>query len=167
MTERQESFIESLLAERVVDKDEVARLRGRLALHDMDRETASRTIEWLLRQPKVRVEETVSNVGLLPPEGRYALERDGVTKFYVLDCPTQGKWAGYVFLSALASDTKYPIRDPLTKTSIIAEICEDPENAMLRYGQAIGRCGHCNRLLTDEASRAKGIGPICEGRVKF
>ncbi len=166
MTERQERFIASLLAERTMPEADAARLHEMLALHP-DRQAASKLIEWLLKQPKVKVEATTSNVMPLPPEGRYALERDGVTKFYVLDCPTQGKWAGHVFLSALASDTKYPIRDPLARAGIIAEICEDPENAMLRYGQAIGRCGHCNRLLTDAASRAKGIGPICEGRVKF
>ena len=33
--------------------------------------------------------------------------------------------------------------------------------AMARYGQAIGRCGKCHRRLTDQASRAAGIGPVC------
>jgi hypothetical protein len=30
-----------------------------------------------------------------------------------------------------------------------------------RYGQALGYCGRCNRHLTDEVSRAEGIGPEC------
>lgn len=33
--------------------------------------------------------------------------------------------------------------------------------AMKLYGQKIGRCGHCGLRLTDEVSRAYGIGPIC------
>jgi hypothetical protein len=36
-----------------------------------------------------------------------------------------------------------------------------PLNAMLRYGQEIGECGHCGRELTNAKSRAQGIGPVC------
>jgi uncharacterized protein DUF6011 len=35
---------------------------------------------------------------------------------------------------------------------------------MVRYGQELGECGHCGRTLTDEASRAAGIGPVCASK---
>lgn len=37
------------------------------------------------------------------------------------------------------------------------------ENAAVRYGATIGRCHVCNRILTDDTSRALGIGPDCRG----
>lgn len=95
------------------------------------------------------------------PEGRYAVEIDGTLKFYQVDRPTEGRWAGFLFLKVQASDETYPIKNKETKAAILAEIAKDSYAALLRYGQEIGRCGHCNRTLTDETSRARGIGPIC------
>jgi hypothetical protein len=40
-------------------------------------------------------------------------------------------------------------------------IAAGPKEAMLRYGQEIGSCGHCGRTLTNDESRAYGIGPVC------
>lgn len=37
----------------------------------------------------------------------------------------------------------------------------DPKEAMLRYGRELGECGHCGRTLTNDHSRAAGIGPVC------
>jgi hypothetical protein len=36
--------------------------------------------------------------------------------------------------------------------------------AMILFGQSIGRCGHCGRMLTNQESREAGIGPICRGK---
>lgn len=36
-----------------------------------------------------------------------------------------------------------------------------PVEAMLKYGQEIGDCGHCGRELTNDVSRAFGMGPKC------
>lgn len=40
-------------------------------------------------------------------------------------------------------------------------IAADPKAAMLRYGRELGECGHCGRTLTNDESRARGIGPVC------
>lgn len=40
-------------------------------------------------------------------------------------------------------------------------IAAGPKEAMLRYGRELGRCGHCFRTLTNDESRALGIGPVC------
>lgn len=96
------------------------------------------------------------------PAGRYAVEdEDGTLKFYMVDRPTQGRWAGYTFLSVQASDEFYPIRSATSKASVLARIALDPKGASARYGQALKICGRCGRTLTDEKSRELGIGPEC------
>jgi len=101
------------------------------------------------------------------PAGRYAVvdPKDSVLKFYHVDKPTEGKWKGFTFLSVRASDERYPIKDKTHKRDIMAEIQKDPEEASRRFGREIGRCGICGRTLTDESSREKGIGPICEAKM--
>lgn len=41
---------------------------------------------------------------------------------------------------------------------------EEAYEAQALYGRAIGRCGRCGRHLTDETSRALGLGPDCATR---
>jgi len=99
------------------------------------------------------------------PAGHYAVDNaEGILRFYEVDRPTEGRWAGRTFVSVLASDERHPVKGA-AGAAVLAKIAEDVTGAMLRYGQEIGRCGHCNRTLTDEASRARGIGPICAGRM--
>lgn len=101
------------------------------------------------------------------PEGCYAVvdPADGILKFFSVSKPTQGKWQGYTFVSIFASNEKYPLKNPMMRGRILLEISKDPKAAMLRYGKEIGRCGHCGRQLTNEESRAKGIGPVCEAQL--
>lgn len=98
------------------------------------------------------------------PAGRYAIRTDGVVKFYKLDRPTEGRWAGYVFLKVQASDDMYPIRNRVERDRIIAEIGKDTLAAEQLYGQELGKCSRCGRTLTDETSRAYGIGPDCRNK---
>lgn len=99
------------------------------------------------------------------PAGRYAILDEGVTKFFKIDAPDEGRWAGYVFVKIQASDELHPIKDREYKTRIINEIAKDPQAAMLAYGRELGHCGHCGRTLTNEESRAAGIGPVCAGKM--
>ena len=43
----------------------------------------------------------------------------------------------------------------------IFKAIESDKFASQRYGIRVGRCGRCNRLLTDIDSRTRGIGPEC------
>lgn len=103
------------------------------------------------------------------PEGRYALAEasNHVTiKFYKVDRPTEGRWAGYTFLSAGAGGPHgdpdwHPIKAPAVKRAILERIEQDPAGAAKLYGTELGHCGVCGRTLTDETSRAYGIGPVC------
>lgn len=101
------------------------------------------------------------------PSGRYAVVEDGVVKFYKVDLVTEGKWSGHVFVKVQASDDLFAVRSPSARKEILDAIAEDPESAMLMYGQELGKCGHCGRTLTDEDSRAAGIGPVCRRKVSF
>lgn len=95
------------------------------------------------------------------PAGRYAVDNgEGATAFYRIDRPTEGKWAGYVFIKVMASDDLYPVRGAAARKAF-AKILEDPRAAAIRYGIEIGECSMCGRTLTDEDSRAAGIGPVC------
>jgi hypothetical protein len=117
------------------------------------------------------------------PEGRYAvLARQGgpndmivrgteeglITKFYKVDAPLEGRWAGYVFLKVQASDDLHDIRSRDHVEGVINSIiAQGWKECLLRYGREIGRCGHCGRTLTNEESRAYGIGPVCRRDPKF
>jgi hypothetical protein len=50
--------------------------------------------------------------------------------------------------------------------SVLARIAADGvQAAMVRYGRELGICGHCGRPLTNDASRAAGIGPVCASKI--
>lgn len=96
-------------------------------------------------------------------EGRYAVEEDGVLKFLRV---TEGKarWAGRTFVEIQASDDRYAVRNPARRNALLAAIAADPEAAATRYGVELGHCYRCGRTLTDETSRALGIGPDCRSK---
>lgn len=99
------------------------------------------------------------------PDGRYAVEEDGTLKFFhVRNGKANTRWAGFVFVDIQASDDTYPLKDRARKARVIAAIAADLEAASRRYGQELGVCGRCGRTLTDEESRAYGIGPICRDK---
>lgn len=145
---------------------------------DLDRLTVARASAWISRAlelpdvvgaPVRGVADPMLNP-LRPheddvPAGRYAIEEDGVLKFFRVDRPTEGKWAGWVFLKIQASDELYPIRDRARCEFIFKAIAHDPRAASIRYGRELGHCGVCGKTLTDPTSIENGIGPVCAGRV--
>lgn len=98
------------------------------------------------------------------PDGHYALVVEGVVKFYSVNTPTEGKWAGYTFVNAQASDDYHKVGREAS-ARILAEIAVDPLAAMKLYGIELGKCGHCGRALTSDW-RKVGIGPICVKKVQ-
>lgn len=93
--------------------------------------------------------------------GRYAIEDDGVLKFYKVDIGKEGKWFGQIFLSIQGGDEFYPITNRKKRNKILNEIMKEGILAMQRYGRELGHCAICGLTLTDEESRRRGIGPIC------
>lgn len=94
-----------------------------------------------------------------PMPSYYAVEMEGTLKFFRIKA---GRKAGFYFIDEQASDEFHAIRNYTYKMGILQAIRQaGPEQAMQRYGQELGSCGHCHRTLTDETSRALGIGPVC------
>lgn len=103
-------------------------------------------------------------VGLFPA-GRYAIHHpEKGLRFYRIDKPTEGRWAGYTFVKVEANDDVYPVKSWNEQHIIFAEIEKDPKAAAERYGKAQGVCGMCGRKLTDPDSINRGIGPVCAGK---
>lgn len=69
---------------------------------------------------------------------------------------------GGIKVQEQASDTLHPVRRGGRRTAILTTIkTVGWRNSQELYGRTIGRCGRCNRTLTDADSRARGIGPDC------
>lgn len=137
----------------------------------MDREslwTRENTSRWIdnlkakVRELRAAAPQTISPAPVVTvADGRYAVEEDGVLRFFKVK---NGNRAGFVFLDVQASDEWHSIRNLARIRAILALIAADPKTAMIRYGHELGVCGRCGRTLTDEESRAAGIGPICASK---
>lgn len=93
----------------------------------------------------------------------YAVEMDGVTKFYRVKAGTKPGWW---WIEAQASDEFHPVRNVGTKNQILRAIIDQgAEECIRNYGRKINHCGRCHHTLTDATSRANGIGPECEGKM--
>jgi Family of unknown function (DUF6011) len=52
-----------------------------------------------------------------------------------------------------------------TQLDMLRAIAKDPVAAASLYGHEFKRCGVCGRGLTNDASRERGIGPVCAGNL--
>lgn len=165
-SEKQSSFILDLLASRVVPIDASARLSAEIKTGNLTRVKAHKSIEWLLRQPKVAVpvKAPVARSQYDVPDGRYAIDpvsndSKNQTVFYRI-----AHNRGYTNVSRYSSDSE--IRLGRTDAQSVMRRIQEAgvHDALLRYGREIGRCGHCGKALTDESSRALGLGPICASK---
>jgi uncharacterized protein DUF6011 len=98
------------------------------------------------------------------PAGRYAIRTEEGVKFFKVRLG-KGRWEGRTFVEAQASDDLYPIRNPQRRQEILEEIAKDTVAAERLYGRELGKCARCGRTLTDETSRAHGIGPECRKKM--
>lgn len=164
-SEKQIKFILSLEEERTIE-DLHPVLIGCLSdikmgyADSINKKYASRMIEILMSQPR----KAVTNEN--QPEiqsGRYAIEYGGKMRFFQISSPTEGRWAGFLFVNEQAGSEMYPVKDRRRRREILNLIANDPD-ALARYGQTLGYCGRCNRELTDETSRSLGLGPVCRSK---
>lgn len=103
------------------------------------------------------------------PDGRYAVRRtpelsavpgDDSIVFFKLNTGQRGKWAGFQFMDRISGDRREAVKGAL-KAAVMRAIAADVQAAAALYGREIGRCGFCHIQLTDDDSRALGIGPEC------
>lgn len=99
------------------------------------------------------------------PDGYYAVSAEaGHTSFYKV---TAGRNPGVIFVDLLTGggtngsfqNQKVPYGNIETVLNKIR--AAGFEEAAKRFGQESGRCSRCNRGLTDEVSRERGLGPEC------
>jgi hypothetical protein len=165
MTPRQEKYIRDLMtALAATDKADIA--NGMIArfdsiADDMPYAKITQTIDYLKRQIASATVTTNPIHSIIPDvaNGRYALKNDGVIKFYRVK---HGKASGKAYVNVIAGDSEFYVPNGV---AILTAIAQDAKAAMSLYGMEIGKCGHCNRTLTDEASRAAGIGPVCAAKM--
>jgi len=95
--------------------------------------------------------------------------------FVVSMAPVTGKNAGALYVKRPGEDGEYlgkivggkflSTRECSDEVRAeVIKLIEDPKAASMAYGLRTGNCCICSRALTDAASVAAGIGPICAGR---
>lgn len=159
LTDKQKNFIFSLVAERDLSHSGKTLTEIREMISGLSRTKASEWIARLLELPKLADRD--NDV----PAGRYAIQFPGLVRFYKVDRPTEGKWAGWTFVKIQAGDEHHSVNDREFVLNLIREA--GVRESMELYGRELGSCGHCGRTLTNEESRARGIGPVCAGRMGF
>jgi len=106
-------------------------------------------------------EAKLAGEALKVANGRYAIAIGDKLRFFHVNVPTKGKWVGFTFVKEFfGGGQEFNIRNRETRNQILGGIANDSK-ALARYGQELGFCGICGRELTDEESRAIGIGPVC------
>ena len=180
-TQKQVDFVLDLgrqLRELAADNDDrntTVNAFGRIAADARDGKLtvgqASELLDSMLDTAKEwRADRTKAPVAASPavdvPAGRYAVEGDdGELKFYRVDRPTEGRWAGYTFVQVQAGDDLHRLPSRSTEEGVLRKIAADVRAAAIRYGREIGRCSSCGRTLTNNISRELGIGPVCGARL--
>lgn len=168
-TDRQQAFARTLQQERGLP---TVGLRT-----DISKREASAAIDALMRIPRTDGGQSPrrERQGERPrvPDGRYALDRterladisgDDAVLFFRVNTPEEGRWQGFTFVDRLVGENREKVRGRLAM-AVLRAIAADPQAALYRYGRETGTCGQCGRNLTDDDSRALGIGPDCFERL--
>lgn len=165
LTPRQQELIRSLLSERDLNREARPKYQARLLqlaaqseeLAKLTRDQATALIDTLFALPKIERKHAQE-----VPEGRYAVQpAEGQLRFYKVDRPTEGRWAGYTFITRQESDEYQRVSRGEQAQALRLIVEQGIKECALRYGHELGVCGVCGRTLTNEESRAAGIGPKC------
>ena len=114
-----------------------------------------------IRAEVLRAQDAEAGDQVMVADGRYAIVMADKLRFFRVNTPTEGRWAKFTFVNEIfGGGNKVAIRDKALRQAVLAGIADD-EGALARFGQELGICGNCGRDLTDEESRALGIGPVC------
>jgi hypothetical protein len=99
------------------------------------------------------------------PAGHYAVQSatgNNDLDFYRVDRPEEGRWAGRTFVKRVIGGHPNQKLWGAQAVQALKQIEKaGVEAARQKYGVEIGQCWRCNRHLTDELSRERGIGPDC------
>lgn len=152
-----------------VTVEHVRSCAGQPARHAND-EPSQQDAPWPVRSEPRQAGKNARTEWPFPP-GHYAIrgldeDQPNRVRFFKVDKPERGKWVGWTFLKEQAGSDLYPVKGD-RYARVMEAISEDPPTSMRLYGQELGICGLCGRELTDEESRAYGVGPVCRNKAQF
>ena len=154
-TDKQRQFIVDLYKRKEIPREDYPQTADELLCAITSVDDASKAIDSLLELPDKGV-----------AEGRYAFEEGGRMRFFQVRKPDEGRWKGYTFVDELFGSpgdfSKEGVRNRSERERILKVIAND-DDALARFGRELGICGVCGSPLTNEESRALGIGPVCRG----
>jgi hypothetical protein len=165
-TEKQVTYLNKIRAERgqePVTADSMTRIEASVAITAaLSTPKAARVIA----ETYLKSEQDGERIGKDLPDiaaGHYAVTsytgRNDLD-FFRVDRPTEGRWAGRIFVKRIGKP-EISLRRIEATNALEAIEKEGVEAAGIKYGQEIGRCMKCNCHLADELSRQLGIGPDC------
>lgn len=164
-TERQIDFIRTLLSDRNVPAG--AKIAAEVWLESAtprSMDEASKLITELKAYPfparPVYVPVDLPDV----PVGSYAIDGSADATNEIMFVEVWVGRTGEVRVSQQVSDSRVTM--PRNATAGILDRIMDAgvEASMARYGHEMGECGACHRKLTNDESRARGIGPVCAAK---
>lgn len=167
-TKKQIALITSLLAERDLAAETRPKFVARLdqltklpsEIDNLDIAQASKLIEYLFGMPTKPVAPETDEFASVPA-GSYAVTVNGELWFVQVDRPTEGKWAGRVFVKRQNGSDMTRLYPNVQRKVLNNIAVQGPATCSAEYGHKLGHCGVCGRELTNEESRAYGIGPVC------
>jgi hypothetical protein len=145
-TERQAEFLADLLNERAHDL-------GEIDPAELSAARASALIAELLSAPRA----AVAAHGIR--EGRYAYTPDGGTTADHYRVRRDGK------IVVWTAGGEWPYNGKLNEG--LEWIKANPREAAELFGRLTETCGRCGRELSDDDSRARGLGPVCAGKTEW
>jgi hypothetical protein len=161
-TERQMAFIRNLVAERDVAPVDFAGMTVR---------EASAQIEQLLATPKKSSVVRFSDVLSTLPKSKYALPYQLVAPVFTESNFDNDylfvevrEYRGTTYMRKLHGSLGDFVRTRFTRDeeqSLFNILKENPVEYIQKFGEVFSCCGKCGASLTDEASRARLLGPDC------
>jgi hypothetical protein len=114
--------------------------------------------------------EDVNRIGATVPVGRYALQNQtggaNSIQFYHVERPDKGHYRGKTFVKQQLGPNVERIPMAQQRAALL-RIAADPAGATQLYGRKLGVCGVCGLSLTNEESRAYGVGPVCRKNMGY
>ncbi|HEY6021191.1 MAG TPA: DUF6011 domain-containing protein [Candidatus Paceibacterota bacterium] len=160
LVEREHTYTEAQIAEGKADWRKIRPMLDELKVSARRDPRARQTqpkVETLVEEPApVRARLDFKSI----TDGNYAIRVDGVVKFYRVSTSKNG----FKNVQVRASDALY-MQYGKAGIAILHKIVEAglAESQML-FATELGRCWKCGKTLTDETSRAVGMGPDCASK---
>lgn len=159
-----EHMLENRYAEQAASRAaESERCQTLWDLHDLPRPSRDQLHVFGVRDGRTAFRIWMQDNGNMRVYGGQNVTRDGYRNQRI----RRHMFEDYVGVQAANSETMRYTSDAMREryADALTMVMDNPNAAIERWGLVIGHCGHCGRTLTNPESVARGIGPICYGRM--